>query len=568
MTHDSEYGIGGSRPASRQVRPAVPVPWILSGPGLAGLRARAAQVRDFVADHAEYGIEEIGLSLALDGGTADAADGAGSMRAALVAADRDAFLGQLDVLAQGGTGPGVVTGKPAGDQRVVFVFPGHGGQWAGMARELRESSAVFRETMRRCVEAITPFIDWSLDDVLNDVPGAPGLDRVDVAQPALFAMMVSLAAMWRSHGVVPAAIVGQSVGEIAAVTVAGGLSLTDGAHLVAVWSQAEARLQGRGDVAAVSLPAGQVRERIARRGGQLDLAGINGPRSVLVSGDSRAVEELLLELAAEGVRARKVPMGSPSHSRQMDEVEEFLLDNLRFLAPRAARVPCYSSTTGGEVDTARLDAAYWYRNLRQTMRFDSAIRELTESGHRLFVEVSPHPVLTLAVQEIAADQGIDARALDTIRRGEGSLSRYLLALSRLHVCGPRPDWRTVFAGVEVKGLKLPASVTTLVPGSAQGDGDTSWAGQVLSMSAWERERHLLALVTALTADVTGTRQGGELPSGRDFKALGLDSIGALELRNRLSEATGLKLPATIVFDHPTPASLAGRLRAEVLGEET
>ncbi|MFH8387743.1 beta-ketoacyl synthase N-terminal-like domain-containing protein, partial [Kitasatospora sp. NPDC018058] len=563
MTHGSGSGTAGQQSAPHQPSTA-PLPWVLSAADTAGVREQADRLRAHVTARPELRVADIGLSLAL-------ADCDGPYRAVVVGTDRDEFLDRLDTLARGESHPGITTGTPGEDRRPVFVFPGHGSQWVGMARELRTSSPVFRDTLRACVEAVEPLVDWSLEDVLADAPGAPSLDRVDVAQPALFAVMVSLAAQWRSYGIEPAAVVGQSLGEIAAVTVAGGLSLQDGARLVVTWSQAEAMLQGRGDTAAVSLPADEVRDRLTPWAGRIDLAGINSPRSTLVSGDCDAVDALLAGLAAQGVRARKVPMGVATHSAQVEAVEDFLVGSLTALAARPAQIPFHSSTTGGPLDTDGLDGTYWYRNLRDTVRFESAVRGLLDAGHRLFVEVSPHPVLTLAVQETAADARCDARVLDTLRRDQGGPGRFVLSLARLHANGARPDWETVFSGLGAHPVELPAAPSD----ESRPAGDTpELADRVRAMTGRnERDRFLLHLVRTQVAAVLGpdrAHQADRGPAfpGLAFKTLGLDSAGAVELRTRLCEATGLPLPPTVVFDHPTPASLAGRLRADLLGEHT
>ncbi|MGC4807684.1 SDR family NAD(P)-dependent oxidoreductase [Micromonospora sp. DT233] len=378
-------------------------------------------------------------------------------RAVFLADDLDDLDGTLAVLADGGEAPHLAYGGPAGDDRVVFVFPGQGGQWPGMATELLDAEPVFADRMADCERALSEFVDWSLTDVLRGVPGAPTLDRVDVVQPALFATMVSLAALWQSHGVRPAAVLGHSQGEIAAACVAGALSLRDAARVVALRSRAlRTTLAGQGTMASVLAPAETVRALIARWDGRISVAAINGPRSVVVSGDTDAVADLLAECAAQDLHARAVPVDYASHSAQVETLRDDLTDLLAPVRPRRAEVPFWSTVTATALDGTELDADYWYRNLRGTVRFDEVTGLLAEAGHRVFVEVSPHPTLTTAVGETL--EHADARdgvAVGSLRRGDGGPGRFRAALAQVYAHGVEPDWDDVFAGHTPRRVELP-----------------------------------------------------------------------------------------------------------------
>ncbi|MDT7799342.1 MAG: hypothetical protein QOI78_2775, partial [Actinomycetota bacterium] len=220
-------------------------------------------------------------------------------RAVLLGAD---LREQLAALAAGGSSPDVVTGSVRGSGRTAFVFPGQGSQWAGMAVELAESSPAFAARLGECADALASHVDWSLLDVLRGVEGAPGFDRVDVVQPVLWAVMVSLAALWRAHGVEPSAVVGHSQGEIAAAVVAGALSLEDGALVVALRSKAILALAGRGGMVSIPLPYDEVTALID---GRISVAAVNGPRSTVVSGDADALDELMDRCEAREIRAKR-----------------------------------------------------------------------------------------------------------------------------------------------------------------------------------------------------------------------------------------------------------------------
>ena len=250
-------------------------------------------------------------------------------RAVVLAEDREAALAELTALADGQPASGVL-GVAEAPGKLAFLFPGQGSQWEGMAVELLDTSEVFAESIGLCGEALAPFVDWSLEDVLRGVGGAPGLDRVDVVQPALFAVMVSLAELWRACGVRPDVVVGHSQGEIAAAYVAGGLSLQDAAQVVALRSRALAGLAGRGGMVSVALPVKELEWRLERRrGGGVSIAAVNGPSATVVSGESGALEEFLAECEADGVRARRIPVDYASHSSQIEEIRQRFARGLR-----------------------------------------------------------------------------------------------------------------------------------------------------------------------------------------------------------------------------------------------
>ncbi len=430
--------------------PTGPVPCVVSGRDGDALRAQAVTLRAHLEQLPDLQLPDVAHTLAR--GRA-----AHEYRAALVVDDRQALLDGLDALARDADPlpPGIVRGTARTGEAVAFVFPGQGSQWPGMARELLDTSTVFATRLAQCADALAPYTDFALLDVVRGAPGAPGLERVDVVQPALFAVMVSLAEVWRANGVEPAAVAGHSQGEIAAACVAGALTLDDAAKVVALRARALRALAGRGGMASVALPADRVRERVAPWGGRIALAAVNGPESSVVSGDPEALAGLLAALDADGVRARAVPVDYASHGPHVEEIRTELSEALAGIAPRPAVVPFYSTVTGALLDTERLDAAYWYENLRHTVRFEQATRALLTDGHRVLLEVSPHPVLVSALQDTAAAAGTDALALGTLRRDDGGPRRVLTALAELHVRGVRVDFDAVLAPHRPSRVDLP-----------------------------------------------------------------------------------------------------------------
>ncbi|QCX74521.1 Erythronolide synthase, modules 3 and 4 [Streptomyces sp. YIM 121038] len=434
---------------AEQGRPDTAVPWVLSARSPEALREQAVRLRAHVAARPGLGPADVGHSLA----TTRAAF---EHRAAAVGRDRDALLAALDTLIDGRTGPGAVRGTTAQDRRAVFVFPGQGSQWPGMARELLDSSPEFAARITACAEALAPYTEWSLLDVLREASEAPSLERVDVVQPVLFAVMVSLAEVWRSYGVEPAAVVGHSQGEIAAACVAGALTLKDAARVVALRSKALRALTGRGGMLYIPLPPERVEARLAPWTDRLSVAAVNGPTTVTVSGDPEALGELHAALADDGVLCWPLPgVDFAGHSPQVEEIHGELRTLLAGIAPRPSRVPFYSTVTGAALDTTALDAAYWYRNLREPVDFHRALGALIADGHRLFVETSTHPALTVWLQEALEAAGGSGGAVGTLHRGEGGRDRVLASLAELHVLGHPVDWDAVFDGTGARRVDLP-----------------------------------------------------------------------------------------------------------------
>jgi len=429
-------------------RPAVvPVPVLVSARSEAALRAQAARLRDHLVARPEITLADVAYALATTRSQFE-------HRAALIAADREVLLGALDAVAQGRPAPSVVLGQRAGEGKLVFVFPGQGSQWPGMARSLLDTAPVFRDQLAACERALSPHVNWSLLAVLRGEPGAPPLERVDVVQPTLFAVMVGLAALWRAMGVEPDAVVGHSQGEIAAACVAGALSLEDAAAVVALRSRALTGLAGHGAMAAVELGAGALAPHLAPFGARVTIAAINSPTATVVAGEPAAIDALVAALGAAQIFARKVRVDYASHNTQVEAARTELEGALAGLLPRTTAIPFYSTVSGEPIAGTELDGGYWYRNLRHTVRFADAAERLLADGYRCFVEVSPHPVLAMALTEVVVraeeSSGVglapspSATVVGTLRRDEDELARFLLSLGELHTRGQRVDWSACF----------------------------------------------------------------------------------------------------------------------------
>jgi polyketide synthase 7 len=460
-THETGSDAGRASETARGPLGSALVAWPLSGKGEDGLRGQAGRLAEHIAQDENLGLRDVGLSLATT--RARFQD-----RAVVVGGDRTAMLEALHALSRGEPAAGVVQGASRAASKTAFVFPGQGSEWAGMAAELLDCSAVFGEWLARCDEALDPFLDWSLEDVLRGKQGAPGFDRVEVAQPALFAMMVSLAELWRACGVAPDVVVGHSQGEVAAACVAGGLSLQDGARVVALRSRALSKLAGSGGMVSIAAGLTEVGELLERRRGSLSLAAVNGPAAVVVSGEVPALEELLEECRGRGLRARRIGVDVAGHTARIEEIRVEVLEGCAAITPRSSGARFYSTLVGGLLDTAQLDAEYWYRNLREPVRFDVAVRGLLERGYGVFLEASPHPVLTIGIQETAEDERrgghggeqpapeiAPVTAIGSLRRGEGGPRRFLTSLGEAWSCGVEVDWGAHLGSATARRVKLP-----------------------------------------------------------------------------------------------------------------
>ncbi|MFF4675123.1 type I polyketide synthase, partial [Streptomyces sp. NPDC001279] len=405
--------------------PGDAVPWVISARTADALRAQARQLREYVEERPELDIAEVAHALATT-------RSAFEHRAVAVGGSHSELLKGLDDLAHGEPSPQLVQGiAPDETGKTVFVFPGQGTQWAGMGAELLDSVPVFAESIAGCEAALAPYVDWSLTDVLRS--GAE-LDRVDVIQPTTWAVMVSLAATWQQLGVRPDAVVGHSQGEIAAAAVAGALSLEDAAKVVAVRARIIAEhLAGRGAMASIPQAAHTVEGQLPSGVG---IAAVNGPNTTVVSGDKDAVEALVAQLQAQDVRARLIPVDYASHSAHVESIQDAIVTALSGITPRPAEVPFFSAVEPGFLNTSELDAGYWYRNLRQTVHFSTAIEQLTESGYTTYVESSAHPVLTYSIEEANGVETITG----TLRRNEGTLTRLLTSAAHLHTHGHTINW--------------------------------------------------------------------------------------------------------------------------------
>ncbi|MFD8708629.1 SDR family NAD(P)-dependent oxidoreductase, partial [Kitasatospora sp. NPDC059648] len=406
------------------------VPFVLSARTEPALREQADRLRAHLLDRPDVDPVAVAGALATSRGRYEHSG-------VVIGRDRTELLSGLAALAADQTSPVVVTGRAEQPGRTVFVFPGQGSQWEGMARDLLAESPVFRTHLKACAQALARHTDWDLLDLLEQRAGAPSLERVDVVQPALFAVMVSLARLWESVGVRPDAVIGHSQGEIAAAHIAGALTLDDAARVVVRRSQAITALAGTGTMASIPLPADQVEPLLTRHGGDAHIAAVNGPNHTVIAGTVEALNTVVDRAQADGIRARTIPVDYASHSPRVEAIRDRVLTDLAGLTPQPSAIPLYSTLTAAFIDTTVMDADYWYTNLRNPVLFEQSVRALVETGHTTFIEASPHPVLTNPVEEILDGTG---RAIGTLRRDHGDLARFLTSAAQAHTTGTSITW--------------------------------------------------------------------------------------------------------------------------------
>ncbi|PNG95566.1 Oleandomycin polyketide synthase [Streptomyces malaysiensis] len=426
------------------------VPWVLSGKTQAALRAQAERLVSHLESGSDANAVDVGWSLATTRAALE-------HRAVILATDTEGGVATARALAEGRPDPLLITGQTTADGKTVFVFPGQGAQWTGMGAQLLHTSPVFAERLHECAEALAPYTDWSLIDVITGAPDAPSLDRVDVVQPATFAVVVSLAALWQSCGIHPDAVIGHSQGEIAAACVAGHLTLPTAAKIITLRSQTIAHhLAGHGGMMSILTPHKQVEETLTQWQGKLWIAAHNSPQTTVVAGDTDALHELHAHYTDQGIRARIIPVDYASHTGHVDTIEDELHQALADTTTEPGTIPWLSTVTGQWTEPHTADGDYWYRNLRQTVQFDTTIRTLADDGYRTFIEISPHPVLTTAIQEtLETTNTPNPTITGTLRRNDDTPTRFLTHLAHLTTHGHTPNWTTLYTHTNPHPTHLP-----------------------------------------------------------------------------------------------------------------
>ncbi|GAA0639016.1 phthioceranic/hydroxyphthioceranic acid synthase [Kutzneria viridogrisea] len=428
----------GSAPVRPRPEPAY------ARPGLLPLSARSPQaLRDLAQRYHDFLAEEnTDLTVADLCHTASTGRAHHQYRLATTGDSLAALREQLGAFLTDEPATGLHSGQSgAARLQVVFVFPGQGSQWIGMARELRVSCPTFAATLAECSAAVQAEAGWSVLDVV----AGDGLETagIDVVQPTLWAIEVALAAQWRYWGVVPDVVVGHSLGEIAAACVAGALTVAEAATVICRRSRLLTRVVGKGDMMLVGLAVADAEKAIGDRTDKVSVAVSNGPTATVLAGDPEALREILAELTEREVYGKQLKIPVASHSPQMDPLRINLLEALHALEPAVGEVPVFSTVRGEIVPGDELGPKYWADNLREPVRFADAVTALLANGPTVFVECSPHPILTAAVEECAEVAGATAITVGSTKRNEPELATMLAGLGAVYCAGSPVDWPTL-----------------------------------------------------------------------------------------------------------------------------
>jgi acyl transferase domain-containing protein/NAD(P)-dependent dehydrogenase (short-subunit alcohol dehydrogenase family)/acyl carrier protein len=413
--------------------------FLLSGHLLAALQEKAASWRQHLASAPNHNIGNLCY-------VAAARSTHHAHRLAVVAKDTNSLHSKLEAWTKGDLLPGVISGqkREVEQWKPVFVIAGAGGQWHGMGLSLLRDEPVFRLAMERCNHAVMEAGGPNLLEELKATQEASHMGDMNVLQPLLWAMFISFAELWRSKGIEPSAVIAHSMGELAAAVICGALTIEEGASIIVLRGRLMMKVSGQGGMAATGLTAEEAERILRPYGTRLGIAAINGATSTVVSGDSTAIDELLLELEKKEVFCRRVKANLAAHSSHMDAIRNEFESLIPDLAPKATRIPFYSTTTGNIEAGSILDANYWGRNLRETVRFWPTLKQVLADGYNAFIELSPHPVLLHSVEEAIREAGVEAVAVASSQRNSEELSEILSGLATLHVAGLNIDFSRLY----------------------------------------------------------------------------------------------------------------------------
>jgi pimaricinolide synthase PimS1 len=592
----ADQGAGAARARRESRAPArlpEPVPWLVSARSAEGLRAQAERLREHFAEHPSLSAADVAYSLATTRASLE-------HRAVVLASDREEFLTGLAATGRGEAAANVVNGVAATDGRVAFLFAGQGSQRAGMGQALYASFPVFAAAFDEVCAGLDAHLVRPIREVIFAEAGSADaalLDQTAFTQAALFALEIGVFRLLESWGVVADAMMGHSVGELAAAHAAGALSLADTCALVAARGRLMQRLPAGGAMASVQAAEAEVADELASIADRVSIAAVNGPEQVVISGDEDAVVGLAESWRERGRKTRRLRVSHAFHSPRMEPMLSEFRQVVAGLSVAQPVIPLVSNVTGQMAPDQMCEPEYWVRHAREPVRFLEGMRSLADLGVTTFVEVGPDGALSVMARSCVPPDRGDLAFVPLLRADRPDVQALVSALAQVHAHGVNVDWRAFFAGSDARRIDLPTYafqrkrywVETAAgpagPSPSAGNGTegsagqepaggevagqplrSSPAGQLTGLPTAEQDRLLLELVRGEAALVLGHTGVDAVDARRTFKDLGFNSLSAVELRDRLTVATGLVLPDTLVFDYPLPAALAQYIREQLTGD--
>ncbi|MBP2657138.1 MAG: Polyketide synthase [Firmicutes bacterium] len=362
-------------------------------------------------------------------------------RLAIIASNREQFCENLKSFANHAESSDWLNGSvlPADQRKIVFVCSGMGPQWWAMGRELMSAEPIFRRAALACDAIFKQYAGWSIVEEMLKPEAVSRMSETSIAQPANFVIQVALAAVWQAWGIVPDAVVGHSVGEVAAAYLSGALSLADALLVVYHRSRLQQTVAGQGGMLAVELPEEELTSLLVSYD-DVDVAAVNSLTAATLASSEQSLQEIAALFAGTDVFHRRLKVEVAYHSRQMEPLQAELLASLAGIKPEQTKLPLYSTVTGEIIEGQELCGSYWWRNVRQTVRFAKACHSLARDGYTVFLEVGPHPVLAGSINDCLRQTGITGYILSSLRRDSGELAFMRHVLGRLYTLGYLINW--------------------------------------------------------------------------------------------------------------------------------
>jgi len=503
-------------------------------------------------------------------------------RAVAVGQNKATLLDQLDaIVTQFSDGEGAACLQTE-DCKLVFVFPGQGAQWVGMAQDLYRTDECFRAVLNECDQIIQSEWAWSLiEEIHKDAEGS-NFNQIEIIQPILCVLEIALAETWIRHKVIPQAVIGHSMGEIAAAYISGILSLEEALKVICTRSSLMKRKKGLGAMALVELGLTEIESYLRSFSGEVSVAVVNGPHSTVISGNTEAVNTLISTFEKKDIFARLINVDVASHSPQMDDLRADLLDQLSVLEPSNAKIPFYSTVLSKKINGTECDESYWLSNLRNSVKFASTVEMLLDSGFNIFLEITPHPILTHALEQIIAHKKATAFAFPSLLRNKSESLQFAMSWANLHRLAYPVDWSIYYDPKPSNfvlpsypwqqksfWLPLPESGTQSTASNfdvptSEPNLQSSIIDSILECRETEQQYEIVREFLKTTIARVLKLSIEEIPLQTEFKKIGMDSLMLMQMRLPVEKQFRSKISIKTLLQHNTVEKLGQYLHSIAL----